>query len=151
MTFSDWTFSLRLSDFRKQDGSDPRISAPLEPPLLQTPPTHTALPLHKVGRRSGGFKSELWPPDLIWYNSEWPLLSMIFVTHHFSFCLLLFSPNTFFMLIHLFQSSRMKVLFFFYSLILDLVFCIIFVIRTQTKLRHCDYHVWLTRLMEAYF
>ncbi|XP_037540704.1 rap1 GTPase-activating protein 1 [Nematolebias whitei] len=31
----------------KQDGSDPRISAPLEPPMLQTPPTHTALPLHK--------------------------------------------------------------------------------------------------------
>ncbi|XP_017265003.1 rap1 GTPase-activating protein 1 isoform X11 [Kryptolebias marmoratus] len=42
----DKTFS-KARGIWKQDGSDPRISAPLEPPLLQPTLTHTASPLHK--------------------------------------------------------------------------------------------------------
>ncbi|XP_017264994.1 rap1 GTPase-activating protein 1 isoform X3 [Kryptolebias marmoratus] len=45
----DKTFS-KARGIWKQDGSDPRISAPLEPPLLQPTLTHTASPLHKGSR-----------------------------------------------------------------------------------------------------
>lgn len=74
MTFSDQIFFLHLSDCRKQDGADPRISAPIEPQLLQPELTHSTSPLHKVGRGDPWALSLNRDPLTL---SVWPPLSVI--------------------------------------------------------------------------
>lgn len=74
VTFSDQISFLHLSDCRKQDGADPRISAPIEPQLLQPELTHSTSPLHKVGREDPGALSLNRDPLTL---SVWPPLSVI--------------------------------------------------------------------------
>lgn len=75
---------LHLSDCRKQDGSDPRISATLEPQLFQPTLPYSTSPFHKVGGEWGGAEFTLWPFDLIWWTSMWPLFlrSLLGVSAH---------------------------------------------------------------------
>lgn len=61
---------LHLSHWRKQDGTDSKISATLEPQLLQPTLSHSTSPVQKVGggwgEGMGGLNSDLWhyPQDL---------------------------------------------------------------------------------------
>lgn len=61
---------LHLSHWRKQDGTDSKISATLEPQLLQPTLSHSTSPVQKVGggwgEGMGGLNSDLWhyPKDL---------------------------------------------------------------------------------------
>lgn len=64
---------LHLSVCRKQDGSDPQVSATLEPQLFQPTLPYTGSPFHKVGGEPGvgGWVCTL-TPDLIRWTSVWP-------------------------------------------------------------------------------
>lgn len=134
-----------LSHFRKQDGSDPRISATLEPQLLQPKLPFTASPFQKVGLGKLSLHFDRWP---ILKTSVWPPHSLIFLT-----CLSWSCLHTCFCLDALAQCSCdvLDPVSWRVTLISILAFfCVTCGIKAHRALCLDDY-VWLIQLIEIYF
>lgn len=140
-----------LSDFRKQDGSDPRISATLEPQLLQPKLPFTASPFQKVV--TGEIEFALWPLTYIKDLCVTPSFFDLFNVSQ-----LILSP-------HLLLSGCTCSVFYLYLISCDVLdpvswrvtlisilafFCVTCGIKAHRALCLDDY-VWLIQLIEIYF